>query len=158
MKPKIVVTAALLAFVAFSIAAIALKEIRAQDVAPAQAATQPNETDRFVAYYFHGSARCPTCNAIEAQATAAFQRHFGPQLGDGRLEWRVANYEAPEYAHFRTDFQLAFQSLVLVEQRDGKVARWKNLADVWQKVHEPEEFERYVVESTSDFMAAKDTP
>lgn len=166
MKPKTIATALLLGFVALSIGAMVVKEVRAREPVAAPLAKeiatpaprQVQEGSRVVAYYFHGNVRCPTCISIETQSHAAVAEFFRDQIDAGRLEWRLVNYDAPENAHFRDDFQLAFQSVVLVEESGGKVVRWKNLADVWTWIHEtPQEFEQYVVESTADFIAGGGT-
>ena len=162
MKPKRVVTAVLLCFVGLSIAAMIYKEARAREgAAPpaANAATAParqqsRDVAHLVVYYFHGDTRCTTCRAIEEQSHAAITGNFKEALAEGQLEWRLVNFDTPGNSHFRDDFQLSFQSVVLVEERDGKVVRWKNLADVWTKIHEtPQQFEQFVVESTTAFIA-----
>jgi hypothetical protein len=167
MKPKVLISAVLLLFVGVSLAAIVAKEMTAQPESTAAAASQPNahspdqappaqaqEEAHYVVYYFHGNVRCKTCTAIENQSHNAITTMFADQLGSGELEWRLVNYDTPENAHFRDDFQLAFQSVVLAEERDGTIVRWENLADVWTKIHEsPQEFEEYVVDSTVTFMA-----
>ncbi|MEQ8819430.1 MAG: nitrophenyl compound nitroreductase subunit ArsF family protein [Sumerlaeia bacterium] len=172
MKPKVIVTAALLLFVGISLAAIVVKEMGAEPApaaatpsvpdaaSPAEARTAealpseaPEET-RFVVYYFHGNLRCKTCTNIENQSHDAITTMFADQLASGELEWRLVNFDTPEYEHFRDDFQLAFQSVVLAEERGGKIVRWENLADVWTKIlGSPREFEEYVVDSTVTFMA-----
>lgn len=167
MKPKVIVTAALLLFVGISLAAIAVKEMGGEPApaaarAPGPEAPPPTEAlpaeaqeeAHYVVYYFHGNMRCQTCTAIENQSHAAITTMFADQLGSGELEWRLVNYDAPENAHFREDLQLAFQSVVLAEERGGKIVRWENLWDVWTKIHDsPQEFEEYVVDSTVTFLA-----
>ena len=167
MKPKVIVTAALLLFVGISLAAIVVKEMGAEpppaaSTAPESEALSPSaalpaeaqEDAQYVVYYFHGNVRCQTCTAIENQSHETITTMFADQLGSGELEWRAVNYDTPENAHFRDDLQLAFQSVVLAEERAGKIVRWDNLSDVWTKIHEsPQEFEEYVVDSTVTFMA-----
>jgi hypothetical protein len=164
MKPKVILTAMLLCFVGISIAAMIYKETRAREVAtlPAAkesvpvAAEQSPAAPLVVVYYFHGDTRCTTCRAIEEQSHAAITGNFKEALAEGQLEWRLVNFDTPGNTHFRDDFQLSFQSVVLVEERDGKVVRWKNLADVWTKIHEtPQQFEQFVIESTTAFIAGE---
>lgn len=166
MNLKVIVTSALLLFVGISLAAIVVKEMRngpapvAASTSEPDAASKPEATvdaqeeSHYVVYYFHGDVRCKTCTAIENQSHDAITTMFADQLGSGELEWRLVNYDTPENAHFRDDFELAFQSVVLAEKRGGKIVRWENLDDVWTKIHESsEEFEAYVVDSTASFMA-----
>jgi hypothetical protein len=166
MKPRLIVAAALLFFVGFSLATIVVKETRSAPTLVVAVASEPSapakvsatvetqEQVHYVVYYFHGNVRCKTCTAIENQSHDVITTMFSDQLGSGELEWRLVNYDTPENAHFRDDFQLAFQSVVLAEERDGRIIRWENLADVWTKIHEsPREFEQYVVDRTATFMA-----
>ena len=168
MKPKVIVTIALLCFVGISLAAIVVKEMRSEPApvvaqapepeAPSSAITSPEtqEESHYVVYYFHGNKRCRTCTAIENQSHDAVTTMFADQLESGAMEWRLVNFDKPENEHFVQDFELAFQSVVLVEERGEEVLRWENLADVWTKINgSPQEFEEYVVESTADFMAGE---
>ncbi|MCC5875836.1 MAG: hypothetical protein JJU11_06425 [Candidatus Sumerlaeia bacterium] len=162
MKPKMIVTAALLLFVVVSLAAVVVKEVRgggAEVTAPVSvseggAIGEAAEKAHYVVYYFHGNMRCRTCNVIESQSRNAITTMFATQLESGDMAWKEVNIDMAENAHFRDDFQLAFQSVVLTEERSGKTVRWENLTDVWRKVHgSPLEFEEYVVQSTIEFMA-----
>ncbi|MCB2156482.1 hypothetical protein KQI84_16525 [bacterium] len=172
MKPKAIITAALLLFVGISLAAIVVKEMRSEpapieSTATVQTKTEAQSTNEpikaleethFVVYYFHGNVRCTTCNAIEKQSRDAISTMFADQLDAGDMEWRLVNYDEPENTHFRDDFELAFQSVILTEERGDTILRWKNLPDIWTKIHEtPQEFEEYVVENTVDFMAGDES-
>lgn len=153
MRLKRAITAVLLAFVGLSLAAIVVKEVRRPAAPPTPSANAAAEASHVVAFYFHGNMRCPTCKAIEAQSQEAIGKYFADQLKSGELEWRLVNYDSPENEHFRDDFQISFQSVILTEEAGGRVSRWKNLVDVWTKIHEPPpEFEQYVVDETSAFL------
>ena len=105
-----------------------------------------------VVFYFHGNVRCATCKKIEAYADEAVHSGFAEALEVGDLEWRVVNIDEKENRHFVQDFQLVTRSVVLVEYRDGKVARWENLEKVWQLVRDKERFVGYVQAETRDFL------
>jgi hypothetical protein len=163
MKGRPLVAGLLGGFIAIAVASMAVREMQARGAAPGAgvaAVTTPEATParaepHFVAYYFHGSMRCVTCRNIENWSRDAITGHFADRIDSGELEWREVDYDQPAHAHFRRDFDLAFQSVVLVEQRDGVVVRWQNLHDVWMKVHDgPAAFEQFVVERTADFMTA----
>jgi len=61
---------------------------------------------KLVVYYFHGTARCPTCRKFESLTDEAIKGHFSEALGRGTLEWRVVNIERPGNEHFVDDYQL----------------------------------------------------
>jgi len=95
-------------------------------------------------YYFHRTARCPSCEKIEALTQKAVQDGFAAQLAAGAMQWRVVNIDEPQNAHFETDYRLEAQSVVLSEMRDGKETRWKNLDKVWDLLSDDAAFVRYV--------------
>ncbi len=97
-----------------------------------------------VAYYFHGTFRCPTCRKLEAFSREAVESGFPEDLKAGRLEWHVINIEEPGNEHFAQDFQLVSKSLVLVGKEDSKQTQWKNLQDIWTLVNNKEAFIKYV--------------
>jgi hypothetical protein len=161
MNPKMLLSMLLGGFVIFSLGVMVGKETRGKAAtsapmeadAPAVETVDPDSV-RFVAYYFHGNVRCTTCNTIEARSESAITNFFAEALESGELRWEEVNYDTPENAHYRKDFELAHQSLVLVEEKGGKPVRWEMLHDVWLKVQDsPAIFEQYVVDSTIAFMA-----
>jgi len=150
MHGKRLVTAALLVFVAASLAYLGIDTIRSRSKAPAIAAE--SGPDRVIAYYFHGTQRCRTCLTIEAYTDAAIHAGFGDELASGRLEWRVVNIDEPENEHFVRDFGLTTRSVVLVEVRDGRPAAWRNLDQVWELASYEQEFTEYIQAQTRDFL------
>ena len=110
------------------------------------------ETDRVVAFYFHGNVRCATCRKIEAYADEAIHTGFARELEQGSLAWRTVNIDEPEHKHFVEDFQLVTRSVVLAEYRGGEVVRFTNLDKVWQLVRTKHDFIEYVQAETEDFL------
>jgi len=104
-----------------------------------------------VAYYFHTSHRCPTCRAIEANGQAA----LADAVRDGRVEWRVVNFDEAANKHFAKDYDLAFASLVLVANDGGAPPRWKNLDRVWELYDDPPAFARYVQQELAAFTGGR---
>lgn len=174
MKPKTIVTFALLLFVAVSIGYMIVREI---DGKPLQNAIEPNAalpqvvqeqnttlpassestvaTGKVVVYYFHGNMRCMTCRTIESYAKEAIESEFVDALRDGRLEWRVVNVEAHGNGHFVQDFQLTTRSVVLERLADGKRQDWKNLDRVWKLVRsDKEDFMKYIQGETGPYLEA----
>lgn len=107
-----------------------------------------------IAYYFHGSQRCKTCLAIEAQAAEALQTGFADELSDGTLAWKVVNIEEPENEHFVDDYQITTRTVVLVDMQDGKQVRWSTLDRVWELVGDKPAFMAYVQEETKGYLGS----
>ena len=168
MNGKRVLTAALLAFVAVSLAFLVLKETRNSAVDETAAAVAPAGTvagppaalevrpapRKLVAYYFHLNQRCNTCRAIERQAKEAVDADFPEALMSGRVEWRAVNLDDPGNDHYYRDFQLTGSSLLLVDLVDGKPSRFKALQKTWDLVADPPAFRAYVQAETKAWLEA----
>jgi hypothetical protein len=159
MKPKNAVTIALLLFVAASIVVLMVKSLRQspqpqvaslQTAAAAPAPEMPS--DGLVAYYFHSNTRCPTCQNIETYAHEAIETGFADALKDGRIRWRVLNYEKPENSDLARKYEIAMPMVVLVKMEDGTEKSWRSLDRVWELTGEKEEFVKYVQGETRDLL------
>lgn len=95
-------------------------------------------------YYFHATARCQTCRAIEANANEALHDAFAQQLADGTLAWRPLNVEAKENRHFIDDFQLTSRDIVVVRRRPDGSREWHRLDRTWALAHDKAAFVDYV--------------
>ena len=105
-----------------------------------------------VAYYFHRTARCRTCRALESNARKAIQGSLADELAKGQLIIEALNVEEPANRHFVERYQIAGPSLVLSRIRDGKEVRWKNLDRIWDLIRSPSEYQAYVAAETKTFM------
>lgn len=155
MSARGAIAAVLLAFVAASVAYLAVGA--RQDPAGAAGTTESARAaaePRVVAYYFHVTARCPTCLSIEGGARNAIETTFPEEIAGGTLAFRSVNIEEPQNEHFVTEFGITASSLVLVRREDGKVAQWANLERVWDLVGDDALFAAYVVENARDFLGA----
>jgi hypothetical protein len=133
---KRIFTVVLLLFVAVSLVAFAVKRIAPGDgqsnSRPSDDESRENLPGRLIVYSFHRTERCDNCETVEAYAFEAVKSGFAAQLADGRIEWKVVNFEEPENRHFDADFELGnIPSVILVETGKDAPKRWKNLTDVW---------------------------
>ncbi len=72
-------------------------------------------------YYFHGTRRCDTCNAVEKVATEALKQYFGDQL-----VLKSVNREDDKNNALVKKYQIAGQALIIV--KDGKKTDLTNMA------------------------------
>jgi hypothetical protein len=95
-------------------------------------------------YYFHGDTRCPTCLAIESESRRVIHEHFGTELELGMLRFVAVNFDTPASRHFRTEYGLAFGTVLIQGEVDERP--WENLAEVWKHIHnDPASFEDYLI-------------
>jgi hypothetical protein len=128
---------------------------KAPIVAAKKLKTEKKPSRIIVAYYFHGNVRCVSCKTIEAYSAEAVKTGFKKELKSGVLEWRVVNVEEKGNEHFIKDYQLYTKSLVLVEMKDGKQVRWKNLERVWDLLRNKEKFLKYVQDEARAYLEVK---
>jgi len=99
---------------------------------------------KIVAYYFHGTRRCPSCMKIEAYSQEAIQTGFAEDLKSGKMQWQVINTDESPNEHYLKDYQLYTKSLILSRVENGKEIKWKNLEKVWELLGDKEAFVKYV--------------
>lgn len=105
-----------------------------------------------IAYYFHGSVRCPTCHKIEKYIKKAVEKNFKDELNSGLLILKTVNVEEKENEHFVKDYQLYTKSLMLSQVLKGKEIKHKNLTKIWEYVRDENKFSTYVTNEIKDFL------
>jgi len=142
VRARTIIKDLLLLFVGLSLGVAFADVFRPATVVPSARSEAKAEAsgDGLVAYYFHGSHRCPTCRSIESLAHTSLQA----EIDQGRIQWRMVDYDLPQNQHFSDDFELFSPSLVLVRESRGQVEKWKNLERVWSLIDKPEQFAEYV--------------
>jgi len=94
-------------------------------------------------FYFHRTARCPTCLNMEAHTIEAVG-HFPAERETGRILFRAVNLDDESERHFAQDYALEFSSVVLSRRVNGQEAAWTNLPAVWSVVGDKSNFIAYV--------------
>lgn len=95
-------------------------------------------------YYFHRTARCPSCLKIESLAHETIQTFFPVELESGAVQWHAVNVDDEDKKHFVDDYDLSTQTLIVAEFSGGKQSRWKNLDKVWELLDNDTYFRQYV--------------
>ena len=109
---------------------------------------------RVVAYYFHRTVRCPTCQKISAYVEEAIQDGFADELKDGRVALHMVDFQDAKNAQYTKYYKITGPTLVVVEASGGKPVQWKTLPKVWSLVHEKEKepFFNYVQQETRGYL------
>ena len=115
-------------------------------------AAKGTSSTKVVAYYFHGTFRCPTCTKMERYSRKAIEANFKKAIASGNLKFKTVNVEDRGNEHFVNDYQLYTKSLILSLVKDGKEVRHKNLDKIWELVRNKQKFMDYVVGEINGFM------
>ena len=111
-----------------------------------------NSSMKIIAYYFHGSFRCYTCNMMEKYSKEAIEMNFKDDLASGKLEFNAVNVENRGNEHFVDDYKLYTKSLILSLVKDGKEVKSKNLDKIWQLARNKQKFIDYVSGEVNELM------
>jgi hypothetical protein len=121
-------------------------------LSPQAQAAEDVKDAHVVAYYLHGTFRCPTCHKLEQYSKEAIKTHFKDVLASGKLEFKVINVEDKGNEHYTKDYQLYTKSLILSLIKDGKETKWINLNKIWEYVGDKERFIDYVKSGVADLL------
>ena len=149
MTRKLIIPSLIL--VMATLGAVLVSSEKARSDPPAPSSAQTSET-KVVAYYFHVTARCTTCRAIESYSREVVEQKFGADIAKGRLQYKLVNVQLPENRHFVKDYQLFTKSLVLVRFDKGRQAEYKVLNATWELVGEKSAMQGYVEREVRDYL------
>jgi hypothetical protein len=113
---------------------------------------EDNEQDKVIAYYFHGNTRCYSCNILEQYSRQAIEDNFQDELASNRLIFKTVNVQEKANDHFRKDYGLYSQSLVLSLIENGREKKFENLTMIWQYVRDRQRFINYVKDEISAYL------
>lgn len=104
--------------------------------------------------YLHGSARCVSCQTIEAYANEAIRSAFSKEIESGKLVWSSVDVENHVSRHLIQEFQLSSQSIVLTDEGTKTPKSWKKLDKVWELLRDKTAFIEYVQKEIRAYMGA----
>ena len=108
---------------------------------------------RIIVYYIHGNIRCTTCLNMESYTAEVLNREFKQELEKGYLLWKAVNVDLPSNSRLLEKFDNApNQSVIFVEESNGKTIRWKRLEHCWDFVQDRLTYESYIEENLREFM------
>ena len=148
MNAKKIITVVLLLFIAVSVIALVMQESDTTEIRQTENVTESDKNleNRLIVYYLHGDVRCATCEKLEAFSTKALTENYSEQLENGSIEFIVLNYDKPENEHFLTDFDISYQSLVVIDVKENAEVGFEKLAKIWDLTHDEEAYLAYVKE------------
>lgn len=116
---------------------------------PASAADAP--ADRVVVMYFHRTQRCPTCLKMGSYSEEAVKTGFAEQLQDGTVAFYYIDFQNEKNAALTNGYKISGPALVAAKVTNNKVAKYKDLKDIWAKVTDKAAFLKYVQDEVSAY-------
>jgi hypothetical protein len=78
-------------------------------------ATEYNKSDKIEAYYFHFTARCVTCNTIEAKTKENLEALYPNQLQQGLITFQSINLDDASNKELAKRLKVSGQALLIVK-------------------------------------------
>jgi hypothetical protein len=101
--------------------------------------------DAVIVYCFHGNTRDLKYEKVEKLAHEVLEKSFAKELKDGRLVWRIINYQTPDHAQLVADLQVTKPCLMVADARQNGTCTAENLQrNAWKWVDDPEAFGNYL--------------
>ena len=107
-----------------------------------------NNNTKYIAYYFHPTARCQNCLNLESYMKELIDTKYNE---DG-FHFEEVNIEEKENEHYKKDFDLQFSSVILVKFEKDKQIKWKSLDSVWSYTKDKKKFFNYAEQEIKDFL------
>ncbi|MBN1394562.1 MAG: hypothetical protein JW959_06035 [Pirellulales bacterium] len=107
--------------------------------------------DRVVVMYFHRTKRCPTCRKMGGYAEEAVAGGFADELKKGTVEFHFIDFQDEKNAALAKSYKVGGPSLIAAKVKDGKVAEFKNMEEIWTKAGDKEAFFKYVREQIKEY-------
>lgn len=146
---KRMITQALLAFVLISVG-FALGKHAAKS--RSNDTISPNGSGEQVAvYYLHPTFRCDTCNTIEKMTRDLLRNYYSEELAKGYMVWFLEDFQENEV--LAEKFEVAANCVVVAILKNGQVTEYVRLDQVWTKIEDPVEFNRYIQEPIQGFLS-----
>lgn len=111
---------------------------------------------KVIAYYFHATARCPSCINIENFTEEIIKNQFAKEKKQGLITFRQLNIEDSVNEHYIEDYKLEFSAVILAKYVNNKQVKWKNLEHVWRYSNEKEDFFKYMKIEIKEFLKEKE--
>jgi hypothetical protein len=113
-----------------------------------QVENKPTADGKYIAYYFHPTARCESCLNLESFLKEMIEKKYAKQ----GFEFKEVNIEDRENQHYRKDYSLKFSSVIISKVESGKETNWKNLDSVWSYTDNKEKFFIYSEREIDNFI------
>lgn len=71
-------------------------------------------------YYFHGTNRCPTCNAIESNAKKVLNDSYKSQIANGTIKFTSFNLDDKANEALVKKYEISFSTLLIIKKTGAK--------------------------------------
>jgi thiol-disulfide isomerase/thioredoxin len=124
----------------------------AASVLPQAAMAADASTDRVVVMYFHRTQRCPTCLKMGSYSEEAVKSAFAQEIKDGTVEFHYIDFQDQKNEAIAKGYKVGGPTLIVAKVGGTKVAKHKNLSEIWTKVGDRPAFIEYVQSAVREYQ------
>lgn len=154
MKNKKVIIFQVVAFLAIAIILIIIGSVNKNSNANSNKSLSDSQdviADKVEVVYFHSSARCFSCVALEDLTKKAINNNFQDKLSSGELTFDAYNVEFDENKEIIDKFQARSSSLFINLIYDGE-NQIKEDVTVWRYVSDENRFNDYFINKLNSYF------
>ena len=122
--------------------------VGATTVSAAESASQ----NQVVVYQFHRRFRCPSCHELEALIRNTLKTRYPEDLKSGKLAFRVVDLDAEGSEHFPKDYDFFYNTVIVVDVKNGKDVRFKNLEKLWEIYEDKEAASGFLIAEIDEYL------
>ena len=130
----------------FSIIAVALiifGSVRNSQSSDVDGKVEKPKADKIEIMYFHASARCASCIALEEYVKETVAEFFQDEIASGKINFQEVNVDLPENRDLARKFQAVGSSLKINEIYDGADHIEEDVR-VWRYLGDKDSFKNYL--------------
>jgi thiol-disulfide isomerase/thioredoxin len=108
--------------------------------------------DRVVVMYFHRTQRCPTCLKMGTYTEEAVKTGFVQAMKEKKVGLHFIDFQNEKNAPFTKAYGITGPTLIVAKVVDNKVAEYKTLKEMWNKVRDKDAFLEYVQTNVKAYL------
>lgn len=152
MKNKKIIIFQVLAFLAILIVLILVgSSKKTDDKSWSKSAENPNPAEKVEVAYFHSSARCYSCVALEEYAEKVIKNNFQDELTSGVLTFTAYNVEHEENKEIIEKYQARTSSLFINAIYNGEDHIKEDVAS-WRYISDENKFNNYFIKEINSYL------
>jgi hypothetical protein len=141
---KLILTAILASLASGATAYGLLQWYRSEHPAPPEGERLP---EAVIVFCFHGDASDETYSQVERCAKGVVEKYFADELANGKLVWRVVNYEDAENKNVVSELQVVAPCIMLADVRPDRPNVATSLQPkAWKLADRPEALKTFLRE------------
>jgi len=112
---------------------------------------KPKAAEKLEVYYFHGTARCYSCQTMGQLVSDLISQRYSRQVKDGKIDFKQINVDLPENKEIARKYQASGSSLFInrIIESQNKIEQDGN---VWRYLSNEANFNKYLGDKIDSYL------